>query len=85
MVDPSQILAGGQWLEFDVQAALVEWQKRPRRNYGLVIEVEDEERHKLKADQFVRAMNCTQDGKETLLLVTLYITRETYQFLRLNF
>ena len=59
------MLKGGQWLEFDVAAALVEWQRRPRRNYGLVVEVEDEERTKLEADQFVRAMDCTEEGEKS--------------------
>ena len=64
MVDAGQILLrGGQWLAFDVKAALTEWQKKPRRNYGIVVEVENEEMTKLKADDFVRAMNCSEEGR----------------------
>lgn len=69
MVEPALLLPGGQWLEFDVQAALAEWQKRPRRNYGLVVEIENEEMIKMKADDYIRAMNCTEDGENYVVML----------------
>ena len=57
-----------QWHEFDVTQTVKVWQKRPRRNLGIVVEVEDEDRNKVRADRVFKLMNCS-DGEPLALLV----------------
>ncbi len=51
-----------QWHQFNIIHPVRVWQKRPRKNLGLVIEVEDEDRNKIQADKVFRLMNCS-DGE----------------------
>ena len=57
-----------QWHEFDITQTVKVWQKRPRKNLGIVVEVEDEASKKVRADRIFRLMNCS-DGKTLALLV----------------
>jgi hypothetical protein len=58
------------WHEFDISETVKLWHKRPRRNLGLVIEVEDEDRNKLRANQIFRMMNCLDGEKMFTFLWT---------------
>ena len=51
-----------KWLEFDILSAVQFWQKRPRKNFGLIVEVEDEDRNKIAPSKIFKLMNCS-DGK----------------------
>jgi hypothetical protein len=51
-----------QWHHFDISQPVRIWQKRPRKNLGLVVEVEDEDRNKVNVDRVFRMMNCS-DGE----------------------
>ena len=48
-----------KWLEFDILGALKAWQRNPRRNLGLIVEVEDKDMTRLNARKLVQPMNCS--------------------------
>jgi hypothetical protein len=47
------------WIELDVKLALKIWEK-PRRNYGLAIDVQDLDDVQLKATEYFHPYNCEQ-------------------------
>lgn len=53
---------GDKWTEWNIRSAVKTWRRDPNRNYGLSIEVEDEDGNLLPALKFFRPMNCTGDA-----------------------
>lgn len=52
-----------KWTEWNIRNAVNAWHKNPVRNYGLSVEVEDEDGNLLPVNQFFRPMNCTGDAQ----------------------
>ncbi|KAK3923002.1 Esterase FrsA [Frankliniella fusca] len=52
---------GSAWTEWNVRTAVKVW-RESGRNFGLVVEVEDEDGSLLNAHQFFNGMNCTQEA-----------------------
>ncbi|KAE8742801.1 hypothetical protein FOCC_FOCC011659 [Frankliniella occidentalis] len=52
---------GSAWTEWNVRMAVKVW-RESGRNFGLVVEVEDEDGTLLDAHQFFNGMNCTQEA-----------------------
>lgn len=61
----SRMLAvhGSAWTEWNVRTAVKVW-RDSGRNFGLAVEVEDEDGTRLDAHQFFNGMNCTQEACE---------------------
>lgn len=58
---------GSEWTEWNVRPAVKVW-REAGRNFGLVVEVEDEDGGLLPAHQFFNGMNCTQEACECALI-----------------
>lgn len=50
------------WIEFNVGSAAGQWYQ-PGKNFGLVVEVENEDGQLLKASDYFTAMNCSEACK----------------------
>lgn len=54
---------GEKWTEWNIRRAVKAWRKDPSRNYGITIEVEDEDGNLIPANRFFKPMNCTGDAQ----------------------
>ncbi|KAG8222813.1 hypothetical protein J437_LFUL005019 [Ladona fulva] len=63
LLDSQMVSISGQeeWVEFDVRHAARVW-REPNRNFGLVVEVEDEDGAVLPAERYFAAMNCSKEA-----------------------
>ncbi|XP_027844588.1 uncharacterized protein LOC114125230 isoform X2 [Aphis gossypii] len=52
-----------KWTEWNIRNAVKIWHKNPVRNYGISIEVEDEDGNLLPVSKFFRPMNCSGDAQ----------------------
>jgi hypothetical protein len=53
----------GGWIEFNVRPAARQW-RLLGKNFGLVVEVENEDGELLKASDYFTAMNCSNEACE---------------------
>ncbi|XP_050429818.1 uncharacterized protein LOC126838983 isoform X2 [Adelges cooleyi] len=56
---------GEKWTEWNIRGAVRTWRRDPSRNFGISIEVEDEEGNLLPVHRFFKPMNCTGDIQMT--------------------
>ncbi|XP_025199896.1 uncharacterized protein LOC112597873 isoform X2 [Melanaphis sacchari] len=52
-----------KWTEWNIRNAVKAWHKNPVRNYGINVEVEDEDGNLLPVSKFFRPMNCSGDAQ----------------------
>lgn len=52
-----------KWTEWNIRNAVKAWHRNPVRNYGISIEVEDEDGNLLPVAKFFRPMNCSGDAQ----------------------
>ncbi|XP_008189870.1 uncharacterized protein LOC103311860 isoform X2 [Acyrthosiphon pisum] len=52
-----------KWTEWNIRNAAKAWHKNPARNYGISIEVEDEDGNFLPVAKFFRPINCSEDAQ----------------------
>lgn len=52
-----------KWTEWNIGNAVKAWRRDPNRNYGISIEVEDEDGNLLPVNKFFRPMNCTGEAQ----------------------
>lgn len=52
-----------KWTEWNIRSAVKSWRRDPIRNYGISIEVEDEDGNLLPVSRFFQPMNCTGDAQ----------------------
>lgn len=52
-----------KWTEWNIRNAAKAWHRNPVRNYGISIEVEDEDGNLLPVAKFFRPMNCSGDAQ----------------------
>jgi hypothetical protein len=53
----------GGWIELNVRQAVRQWRSLGK-NFGLVVEVENEDGDLLKASEYFTAMNCSNEACE---------------------
>ncbi|XP_034239224.1 uncharacterized protein LOC117644110 isoform X2 [Thrips palmi] len=72
----SRMLAvhGSAWTEWNVRTAVKVW-RESGRNFGLVVEVEDEDGTRLDAHQFFNGMNCTQEASNARPIPSFLLDR----------
>lgn len=72
----SRMLAvhGSAWTEWNVRPAVKVW-RDSGRNFGLVVEVEDEDGTRLDAHQFFNGMNCTQEASNARPIPSFLLDR----------
>ncbi|XP_050534660.1 uncharacterized protein LOC126901853 isoform X1 [Daktulosphaira vitifoliae] len=58
---------GEKWTEWNIRSAVRLWRREPFHNFGLSIEVEDEEGNVLPVHRFFRSINCSGDVQMTKL------------------
>lgn len=61
-----------KWTEWNIGGAVKSWRRDPNRNYGLSIEVEDEDGNLLPVNRFFRPMNCTGDMQMSNIFRSLF-------------
>lgn len=54
---------GEEWTEWNVRGAVKAW-RESNRNFGLAVEVEDEDGNLLPAHKYFSAMNCSKEACE---------------------
>ncbi|XP_060837707.1 uncharacterized protein LOC132919839 isoform X2 [Rhopalosiphum padi] len=52
-----------KWTEWNIRNAVKAWHRNPVRNYGISVEVEDEDGNLLPVSKFFRPMNCSGDAQ----------------------
>ena len=52
-----------EWIEFNVRHAARQW-RQLGKNFGLVVEVENEDGEVLKASDYFKMMNCSNEACE---------------------
>ncbi|XP_026809338.1 uncharacterized protein LOC113551344 isoform X2 [Rhopalosiphum maidis] len=52
-----------KWTEWNIRNAVKAWHRNPGRNYGISVEVEDEDGNLLPVSKFFRPMNCSGDAQ----------------------
>lgn len=57
---------GEAWTEWNVKAAVKSW-KELGKNFGISVEVEDEDRTILPASKIFMSMNCSKEASKCLL------------------
>ncbi len=60
-----------QWLTMNVQEAVKLWIKKPKRNLGFFVSVEDANGRVLDATDFIKGMNCDDPGKKSSVTTML--------------
>ena len=58
-----------EWVEFNVRHAARQW-RQLGKNFGLVVEVENEDGEVLKASDYFNVMNCSNEACEWPALTT---------------
>lgn len=66
---------GEKWTEWNIRGAVKTWRRDPNRNYGISIEVEDEDGNLLPAQRFFRPMNCSEDAQMSNDLYLFQLTK----------
>lgn len=54
---------GENWTEWNIKPAMRAWRQDPLRNFGIRIEVEDEEGNQLPTQRFFKPMKCSDDAQ----------------------
>lgn len=50
-----------KWTEWNIRTAVKNWRQDPIRNFGISVEVEDEDGNLLPVNRFFKPMNCTPE------------------------
>jgi len=58
-----------KWTEWNIRNAVKAWHRNPVRNYGISVEVEDEDGNLLPVSKFFRPMNCSGDEMSNSLFI----------------
>ncbi|XP_069702925.1 uncharacterized protein [Periplaneta americana] len=66
------IFGKGEWIEFNVRHAVRQW-RTSGKNFGLVVEVENEDGELLKAADYFTAMNCSNEASTAKPLPGLFL------------
>lgn len=53
---------GEKWTEWNIRGAVRSWRRDSSRNYGISIEVEDDEGNLLPVVRFFKPLNCSGDA-----------------------